>query len=460
MLRFLISMAFLLAGIHLNAQDNETTAFSLQDCIDYALEHNPSLRISGLERNISKTQVGETRAQGLPQINVEGRLSHNFEEQKMIIDPSKIFGGDSTGGNGGENNEEIISFSIPYEGSAALSITQLLFNGSYFVGLQAAQTYRQLADKEYVKSRIDIVENVTKAYYSALISRERLELAGSNVNRLDTLFRETQVMYKNGFAEKIDVDRIRVQLNNTNTQFKTLQRLDDVNLMLLKFQMGMPVHESLQLSGSINEIDLEAEPELSQKTFQYGDRIEIQQLEVNESLAKLDLKNNVVQYLPQLNAFLNYGFNTGTYEFNRLFSFGDRWLSYGAYGISVSIPVFDGLAKSYRIQRNRIQLEQLAHQKKLLQSQINFEVEQAYAVYRNSTEMMASQKENLELANEVYRVTKIKYQEGMGSNLEVVEAETAYKEAETNYYNALYDALIAKVDLEKALGILNKETKN
>lgn len=458
-LKTTLFLAFLLPGFHAFAQDNQAINFSLQDCIDYAVEHNPTLKIAGLERNISGTQVGETRAQGLPQINAEVSLSHNFEPQKMRIDPSQFFGPDSTNGNGGaEREEEIISFSIPYEGGATLSVTQLIFNGSYFVGLAAAKTYRQLADKQYVQSKIDLVENVTKAYYSALIGHERLELAQSNLNRLDTLFRETSIMYDNGFAEKIDVDRVRVQLINTRTQFQSLQRLDEINLMLLKFQMGMPISETVSLAGSIADINLDLDEQLIPFDFEYASRIEFQQLEVNENLTKLSLKNNTVQYLPQINAFLNYGYNTGSFEFGELFKFGERWLSYGSYGLSISVPIFDGLTKSYRIQRNRIELEQLAHQKKLLQSQIDLDVERSYAVFRNNTEIMAAQKENMDTANEIFRVTKIKYQEGIGSNLEVVEAEAAYKEAETNYFNALYDALIAKVDLEKALGTLHKET--
>lgn len=458
----LSSLLFLLFTGVAWAQESQRFRFSLEECVEYALHHNPSVKISDLERNIAKAQVGETRAEGLPQINFEAQLGHNFEPQKMIIDPAEFpgAGGNPGGGGNGPPEEVIISFAVGYDGIGTLSATQLLFDGSYFVGLQAARTYKQLSEKEYVASKIDLVENVTKAYYGALVNQERLELTRSNVGRLDTLLRETRIMYENGFAEKIDVSRIQVQLNNMKTQYQNLHRLQEINYQLLKFQMGMPVAADLELTGSIADLELEEETISPKASFVSSDRIEYQQMEVNRELALLDMRNNRAQYLPKLNAFFNYGYNTATSDFNQLFDFQNRWLSFGTVGLTLSVPIFDGLAKSYRIQQNKIQLEQLTFQKEALENQFELEIEQALTNYQNNTEALEVQRENLELANDIFNVTKIKYQQGVGSNLELVEAENALKEAETNYYTALYDALIARVDLEKAFGTLLKQENN
>ncbi len=159
--------------------------------------------------------------------------------------------------------------------------------------------------------------------------------------------------------------------------------------------------------------------------------------------------------MPKLNAFGNWGRNTGTDDFSRLWQ-NDSWFSNSAVGLSLNIPIFDGLAKSYRVQKNRIQINQLENQRRFLEDNIQLEIRQARQSLKNSLAKLEAQKENRDLANEVFRVTKAKYQQGVGSNFELVEAETSLKEAETNYFAAIYDALIAQVELEKALGTLNQ----
>lgn len=436
-------LALVLVGSYSMAQ----SSFSLEQAIDYALINNYDLINAAYEKEIADTQIGETLSEGLPQINASAGLNYNFEPQKSLIDISTF------DPSVPEGTEQQVSFQQNYDGNIALSVRQLIFDGSFFVGLQASRTYKELSTKEYIKTEIDVREAVTKAYYNVLVTQERYDLLEVNFQRIDTLLRETRIMYDNGFAEKIDVSRLQVQFNNLKVQFENTGQLLQISRDLLKFQMGMSIQEQIVLSDKLEEITFDL---IEYSDFDYNERIEYSQLQTNLSLVNLDIKNNKSQYLPNLYANFNYGFNTATSTSSNLFQ-GDRWLNYGLVGATLSVPIFDGFLKSNRIQRNKLQRKQIEQSFKQLENSIDLEIKQSRINMQNAINNMLAQKENMELAEEIYNVTRIKYEEGVGSNFEVVESDADYKEAQTNYYNALYDALVAKVDLEKAYGKLNKD---
>jgi len=429
----------------------EPQSLTLQSCIDYALANNELGTITSLEKEIAAAEVRKTIAMGLPQVEITSGLNYNFEPAKSLVDISNF---DPSVPKG---TEEVISFAQNYDGNIGLSVRQLLFDGSFFVGLQASRTYQQLSSKEHIKSQIDIVEAVSKAYYTVLINEERLTLIQKNFQRLDTLLRETRALNDNGFAEKIDVDRIRVNHNNLRVEINKMTQLVDLSRKLLKFQMGMPLETELALSETLD--DLSPEPTVGAVDFNYADRVEFSQLQTNEDLVKLDMKNNRVQYMPRLYASFNYGYNTATSQMDLLLKSG-RWLSFGTVGVNLTIPVFDGFLKSNRIQQNKVQLKQIEARMSMLQKNIDIEIEQSGNKLNSNVDALDVQKENMELADEIYRITQIKYREGVGSNLEVMEADAALKEAQTNYYSALYDAMIAQIELRKATGTLHNTTSN
>lgn len=423
----------------------EVSVLSLDESIQYALENNVAMKNALLEIRASKATVGETTAQGFPQI------SANADVNKNLIIPSQPFPAIFFNPEAPEDEFVAVQFSPAYTANMTVTVSQMIFNGSYFVGLQAARTYRQLAEYDKVKTEFDVIENVKKAYFSVLVSREREDLVQANLVRMDTLLRETQVMYETGFSEKIDVSRIRVQYNNLKTELERARSSTQISTELLKLQMGMPLNQPIELAEGIADLE---------NTFDEGKlmqeqgmrRVELDQLQTNLDLVQLDLKNIKAQYLPRLDANLNYtriGFGSGL---NNMFN--SQWYPGSVLGVSLHIPIFDGLTKSYQIQQNRVQIKQFENQIYDQEQRIVAEMFEARANLKNSLSALEVQLENRKLAMEVFRTTKIKYQEGVGSNLEVVEADAALKEAETNYYGALYDALIASVDLEKALGIL------
>ncbi|WP_227607433.1 TolC family protein [Hymenobacter translucens] len=475
------------------------TQFSLQQAIDYALQNKSTLQATRINEKIAVARVGEIRSAGLPQVNVGATLTDNFKLQRSLVDFSS-FGGSQGILNGttltqdqiarAQRGETVtlspaytpipatgpqpIAFGLQYAGNAAAQASQMLFNGSYLLGLKAAKVYEQLSVKQTQQSEIDVVEQVSKAYYSALVARERLALLARNVQRLDTLLYQTKQTYKEGFVEKLDVDRLQVQVNNLKIEQQNAQRLIDLSVALLKFQMGLDQQQPVELTDRLDAAVIEAERgsliNLSE-SFNYSSRIEYSVLETQRDLAVLDIRNRRSGYLPTVNLVAAYGFTGSDARFPGLLQFrgpnsrsesgfiNQNWFGFGNVGLQISIPVFDGFRKKYSIEQGKLALEQVNKGFTTLQQAIDLQRAQTQTSLQNTLAVLGNQKANLELATNVARVAKIKFQEGVGSNLEVITAETDLRQAQTNYYSALYDALVSKVDYGRATGTLYTSRK-
>ncbi|MEM9857380.1 MAG: TolC family protein [Bacteroidota bacterium] len=440
----------------------ETGSFTLDECISYALKHNQNLLNSVLDRQSADARVRQTIADGLPQINGTLDLAYNYQ---IATTPLPDFISPSVYGvlfqesllearDLGEPEIFPAQFGTKYSGSAVISLEQMIFNGSYFVGLKAARTYTELSRKDQIKSQIDVVEMVSKAYYTLLVNQEQLELIHKNYNRLNSLLKDTQGLYEQGFAEKIDVNRIKVQLNNVTVEKDNIDQLINVSRALLKFQMGYPQSEELQIAETIDDIMFEEADIDQEQTFDYQKRIEFSQLMTNEELIELDIKNTNSQYYPEINLYGTLGSSMGAQSSSDMFNFDDNWFGLGVVGVRMNLPIFDGFRKSNIIQQKRIQAEQMINTKEQLKNSIDVEIMQTKISYKRALDNLVAQKENMTLGEEVFNVARIKYEEGVGSSIEVTNADADYKEAQTNYYNSLYDALVAKVELQKAYGTL------
>mgnify|MGYP000362271065 CR=1 FL=1 len=429
------------------ASAQEVLEFTLEESVRFALENNPEAKNALLETFASKASIGEQVAQGLPQINGSFDFTKNVSIPVMFLPNEGPF-------EDPDNPSDVvpIQFGVNYQSGIALTVSQMIFDGSYFIGLKAARTYRELSEYDREKTENDVIESVKKAFFTVLVNEERQGLAEANKARIDTLLRETTALYEEGFAEKIDVSRIKVQYNNINTELDKIKAATEISRELLKIQMGLPIEYKISIKQSLR--DLNKPEEIQELLGNPGyRRVEMDQLKTNRELINLDLKNNTVQYLPSIDANFTYQRNGAGQSFNSVWD-GENWFTGAFVGLSLKLPIFDGLAKSKRIQQNRIQLQQVENQMKMLDDNIDVQRMQAKTTLKNNLKTLEVQKENMELALEVYNISRIKYSEGVGSNLEVVEADSDLKEAEINYYSALYDALIAKVELEKALGIL------
>ena len=441
----LTGLALLLVVFSAKAQ----TEYSLQQAIEYALLNNENVLIAELNRQDADAQVFETRADGLPQVNA------NFNYNNSLVIPRSPIPRAFITGNPDDQGVVQVAFGAQHTGSLGINATQMIWDGSFFIGLQAAKMLREKVEIDKSKAEIDVIEQVTKAYYLVLVNDTRIGLLSANISNLRSTLEETRTLYENGFAEKIDVSRLQVQLNNLNAEKKGVEQSVSASKHLLQMAMGMPVSEEIILSDELSSINFDySENEVNNFSFQ--ERVEVQQINYLRELAKLDIKNVYSQYIPKVEFSAGWGRNTGSNDFSDVWQ-GDQWFSNASIGVNISIPIFDGLRKKYTVQRKRVQLYTLDNQYKLLTNNLNQELLDARQALDVNLERLEVQEANLELAKEVNDITQEKYREGVGSNLEVLNADEDYKEAETNYLNALYQAIIAKVDLDKALGKLKNQ---
>jgi outer membrane protein TolC len=425
---------------------------SLQEAIQYGLSHNINVKNAQTDAASANSRIGEIRAIGLPQVNGSVSILDNLIIQRAFL-PAVFFDQNAPS----DAPPIAVQFGVKYSGQAAVQLTQILFNAQWLLGLKAAEAYRELAQKGINQSKVTVAENVAKAYYGVLVAEERVKLLDLNIARLDSTVREMTAMNKTGFVEKIDVDRLEVALNNLKTEKQKVANLIQLSHYLLKFQMGMPLEEQVQLTDRITDadvarIELEAKAE-DNAAFDYNQRIDYSILKTNLKLVEMDVENNKRGYYPTVAAFAGYGYNTGRNTFGDVF--GSPWFNNANIGLSVNVPIFDGFSRKYKIQQARYTVEKVKQSIGLVEQSIDLQVKSANVTIVNGLETLKTQKRNLDLAQEVLRVSKIKYQAGTGSNIEVITAESALKEAQTNYFASLYDLLLAKIDLDKAKGRLN-----
>ncbi len=426
------------------AQEN-VHRMTLQEAVTYALEHNTSVLNAQIDQKIAKKKVNEVTGIGLPQVEA------SFDVQRFLEIPTTFVPAEFFGGEAGAYAP--VQFGQKYYSSAGLTATQLVFDGSYIVGLQASRTYEDLSRKTLQQVRIETAAAVKLAYYRVLVNEARMTLLEANVRRVRKLLDETRAMHENGFVERIDRDRIEVTYNNLATERDNGIRMLVLGRGMLKFIMGMAPDDSLELAGDLSQLTVETE--VAALETQPAHRIELDILQTNRRLYEMDLKKNRFQYLPSLAAYGSFSYIASRNEFSILDT-RERWYPTSVVGAKVTLPIFDGLQKNARIQQARLSLARIDNLERELAHGIDLEVRTAHTELVNAIAALETQRKNRELAEEVVRVSGIKYEQGVGSNLEVVDAETSLREAETLYFEALYGALVSRMKYEKAMGTLLK----
>jgi len=408
---------------------------------------------------------------GLPQISVASTIMHNQQLPRffMAYNPGSPFFPAGTPAPPGVNSGDVIATRNPFQlqssGDASATINQLIFNGSYIVGLQATSAFRQLAEKNALQTNEQVIQGVMKAYYGVLINRERTTLFDANIARVDSLLRNTKALLQNGFAESIDVDRIKVTYNNLLSERDKFLKVNELGEQLLKFQMNFPLDQPIALVGTIQDVKIDTVLSHYSDGWDYKTRPDFQVLQAQHRMQELNVKNQYAGAFPVINAFATGGFNTQSANVSGIFKTNtgipnegglgpDKWYTYSRYGVSLSWSVFTGLSRSYRVQQEKLNLKKIDNGFRMLKTSIDLETQRAGIFFENALRTLHIQKDNMDLAANVARITRIKYEQGVGSNLEVVDAESSLKDAQNNYYGAMFDAMIAKVDLDKAYGRL------
>ncbi len=423
---------------------DSSSRLSLKQSIDYALQHQGNVINAQYEVKKAGAKVNEITGIGLPQLNASGNVQDFFELPTTLI-PAQFFGGPP-------GDFIPLKFGTQYNTGGELDASQLLFDGTYITGLEAAKTYRELSQKSLVQTTIQTVSLVSKAYYTVLVTNWKLQMVKADAARLKALLDETEAMYKNGVAEKLDWERIKVNYNNITTQIQNTQRLVRLSNKLLKFQMGMPQTDSLTLTDSLKSIPIVPDLE-SDSAFNPSNRIEYSMAQTQIRANQLMLQKDRYSNLPSL---LLIG-SVSEQTYGEKLEFNGTWYPTGIVGLKVNLPLFSGFQRANRIQQDKIGLLESENNLNTIRQSIALDIANSATNFSNALSDLKNQQANMDLAQSVEHDSKIKYESGTGSYLEVVDAETSLTEAESEYYSALFSALVAKVDYEQAKGTLYKK---
>ncbi|MBA3665127.1 MAG: TolC family protein [Bacteroidetes bacterium] len=444
-LKILFLVAALSSARRLSAQQ-QSTSFTLPQAIEFALKNSPSYLNAELDQQTANYRRKETGGVGLPQINA------SIDVKDYIDLPTSLLPGQFFGGPAGTYIP--VKFGTKYNANAGISVSQLLFSTDYIFGTIASKEVLNLSRISVTRSKADLAAQVSKAYYNVIINKDRIKLLDANITRLKKVFEDTKAFNQQGFAELIDVERLEVQYNNLVTEKEKTVKLIGLSETLLKFQMGYKLSDPIALSDSLN-IEISQFEDLSISKLDISKRPDYQLMQSQQKLLDLDVKRLKWGYLPTLAAYGTYQYNAQRQQFD-LLDPSKKWFKIALVGATLNLNIFDGAQRYYKIQQAKISALKNQNTIRNIEMVAEMEATVASVSYSNAYSGLLAQKRNMELAQHVYDVAQKKFENGVGGNLELVTAETSLKEAQTNYYNAVYDMLVAKIDYQKAIGTLVK----
>ncbi|MEX6689024.1 TolC family protein [Danxiaibacter flavus] len=449
------------------SQTSQETAyheFSVQQCVEYARKNNVQVKNALIDYKIQQQTNRGITATALPQVN--GSVGTNFFPNVPVqVFPNFIAMGtygvlEHEGVKNG-SGQPITSpadfgyisaaFGTKWNASAGVTLSQILFDGQVFVGLQARKASLDYQMKNFEVTDENIRTNIYKVYYQLVVSKTQMEQIDANITRTAKLYNDTKAMHANGFTEQLDVDRAAVQLANLETQKLTTQRTIDNGYLGLKYLIGMPIQDSIVLTDKITEDNIR-KGLLEDSTFQYSDRKDYQLLEQVNILNDYNVKRYKYMYLPSANLTSQFAKQAYRGQFDFIGK-GD-WFTTWFIGLNINIPIFDGMTKAANVQKAKLQAEQTHNQMEYLKLNIDTDVETARNKFRAAIITLENQRNNMKLAEQVYNQSRKKYEAGLGSTTDITNSQTDLINAQTNFINALYDAVIAKIDYTKAIGKL------
>jgi outer membrane protein len=425
------------------SQQQSIHEFSAKDCVEYGLKNNVQVKNTLLDIQIQQQDNRVTTARALPAINGNANYTDYLKIPTQLL-PGEFFGQPA-------GTYVPIQFGTKYNASGSVTLQQTLFDGQVFIGLKARKTSIDYRRQNLAVTEDLIRENILKIYYQLVVSKTQIQQINANMQRSQNLLRVNSELFKNGFGEQIDVDRTSVQLANFQTSKLTIENTINNGYYSLKLLMGMPEKDSLVLTDSITDEQLK-QGLLNEGIYKYEDRNDYQVLQSQLKLQQFNVKANKVSFLPTVSLtgnFLRQGQGT---DFN-IFKTGQFFTSAYA-GLNLNVPIFNGFEKDANIKKAKLQLQQTQNQIDNFKNSIDNDVAEAANDYHAAINTLDAQKKNVDLAEKVYNQAQKKYESGLGTTLDITNAQADLSIAQSNYVNAMYDAVIAQIDYLYATGQL------
>ncbi len=403
---------------------------TLENVVRYALQRNPELKNASLDEQITETTIKSKLADWYPQIDFNYNFQHNFQL------PTANFNG------------QFISTGLKNTSGLQFGATQNIFNRDVILASRTARDVRLQSRQNTAEQKINIAALVSKAFYDEILSVQQLQVIEEDINRIERSLKDAFYQYQSGITDKTDYKRATITLNNANAQKKNAEESMKAKYAYLKELMGYPAAADFELKYDTTQMKQEIYIDTLQPVI-YNNRIEIQLLQTQKNLQQYNLKYNQWSFLPDVSAFGNYNMNYLNNNFSKVYS---KSFPNSYTGLLLSIPVFQGGKRVQLIKQARLQIEQVNNTILNIQHNINTEHEQALATYKSNLYNYLSQQENVSLAREVYDVIQLQYRSGVKAYIEVINSETDLRTAQINLYNALYQLLSSKIDVQKSLG--------
>ena len=424
-----------------SAQD--TLRLSLSDALKMAQENNLNLKNSKLDLKIAQKKIWETIAIGLP--HVDGTAKYTFTPTVPTL-PASNFDPNAKPG-------DVIELGVKQNVVYDLTVSQLIFNGAYLIGLKASKVYFNLSEESFEKSALDINESVTNTYYMILVGEESRKILTSNLANVDKTFEEIKEMYKQGFVEKTDADQLELTANTIRNALSQIDNNLEMSRRLLKIHLGLSENINISIADHLEMEDAQVSQltSLASEPFMLEKNVDYKMLTTNELLAKYDYKREITNSLPVISAYYNHQEKWKTPAFD--FAPKDN------VGISLSLPIFSSGQRSAMVAQKRMTFEKATNNKIYMSNTLLMQSSQYQNDLRTKLEKFQIQKKSKELSDVIYQRTLEKYKQGISSSQELMTIQNQYLNNLTDYYQGIYDVIGAKSKLEKLFNINQKISK-
>lgn len=455
----LVALCLLLMN---TAQAQQRYELTVKEAVDLAYKNVIELQNAQLDYQIQEAKNREILGQAYPQITGNAAANHYLKLPAILFPDAtstavyQILKNEGVSGASGPITKvptptlQQVSFQQPWNLQVGATVQQLLFQPDVFVGLQARKTALQLSNSAIDVVKEKIKDSAYKRYYAILIAEKQLFFLNEGIKRLQKLYADDSVMYKNGFAERLDLDKVQVQLNNLTSTRNTVANAVQISYAALKFSLGLSQQDTVVLKEELTSEAVKSG--LLDESFAYENRPVIRQLGYNKDLLELDVKRNKLGGLPTVSLAGNYTLNGQGQKF--FTNSNTLYINSSYIGLNINVPIFDGLQRKYKTKQAELNVQKLENAITNVKQAIDFEQVITKSTVKNSLADLDLQERNMQLAEKVYNGTKLKFQEGLGSSFEVLQADADMQQAQAAYFSALYNAIVAKISYQNSLGKL------
>ncbi|MFZ5940949.1 MAG: TolC family protein [Bacteroidota bacterium] len=445
--RKLILFTLLAASLILpvSGQDNPAAySLSLDEAVQVAYDNNISLKNARIDVLLAQKSKWEAITSGLPKADFSASWNDNLKLRTTLL-PGDFFGQPGT--------MVPITFGTQYNADANITVSQLVFSGTWITYLQTSELLKVLSQQSLDRLLIETRQSVMQSYYMILISKRSMEIMQQNIENLKETAERTRKMQQVGVVEEVNVDQITVSVSMLENTYKSLERNLELSYNMLRFQLGLDPEVTIELSTSLDDIlnQLNTESLLSSE-FMIDSNIDYTMMRTQENLARYKVQSAYAECLPTISGFFQYG-QSGMDD---AFKIGD-WFDYEMVGVQVNVPIFAGTGRATKIAKAKIELEKAYNTTDMVARQLNLSEKQLKYNLKNALDQYNNQKDNVALAEKVYQNTLKKYEQGMASTFDLTQANDSYLQAESSYLNSMMSLLNADLELNKLIN--NLETK-